>query len=104
MGTLGGYRLETPLTESRRGAIVYKAIRLTDGRAVILKVVRSDAPMTERKRLQAELEIGRKLVGPSLLRPLALETVDGQQVLVLEDFDGVFLSTLLDTPLALPLF
>jgi serine/threonine protein kinase len=73
-------------------SVIWQAIRESDGLPVTLKLAASDHPtLTQIARLRHEYEIGRGLEVPGLIRPLALETIDGAPVLVLEDFAGVVL-------------
>ncbi len=83
-----------------RVASVYRAVRLADGRPVVLKVL--DPRRCRRQhleQLQRELEIGTLLGIPAVVRPLALETHRGTPALVLEDFGGRSLDGLLGAPM-----
>ncbi len=77
-----------------------RAVRQSDGRRVILKSLdpRRCGPR-ELERLRHEHEIGSSLASPSILAPLALETLEGLPTLVLEDFAGKPLAGLLGAPL-----
>jgi predicted ATPase/signal transduction histidine kinase/tRNA A-37 threonylcarbamoyl transferase component Bud32 len=71
-------------------AAVYRAVRVADGRAVVLKVL---DPRTSRPRdvdrLRNEYELGRMLKGLAVIEPLALSSFEGLPALELEDFqDG----------------
>jgi predicted ATPase/GAF domain-containing protein/tRNA A-37 threonylcarbamoyl transferase component Bud32 len=79
---------------------VYRATRAADGRPVILKVLRRKPPRThELERLRREHEIGSSSNARAIVRPLALETVDGAPTLVLEDVGGESLERLIDGPM-----
>jgi predicted ATPase/signal transduction histidine kinase/tRNA A-37 threonylcarbamoyl transferase component Bud32 len=85
---LGSYTLKKPLQEGS-GASSYLGIRNRDGLPVVLKVLDPRSCRTQDlERMKNAFELGRALEGPSNLRPIALEIVDGMPVLVTEDFPG----------------
>ena len=86
-------------------AILYRAIRSADGRPVVLKVLdpRRSRPR-DLERLKHEYEIGALLTTPAVVKPLALDTYQGMPALVLEDFGGEPLDSLLGAPMALGRF
>jgi predicted ATPase/signal transduction histidine kinase len=87
-GTLGSYTLRQRLYEANAGA-AYRAVRVADQRPVILKVL---DPLKCRardvERLRNEYELEQALDGSAVVRPIALETLEGMPVLVMEDFGG----------------
>jgi predicted ATPase/signal transduction histidine kinase/tRNA A-37 threonylcarbamoyl transferase component Bud32 len=91
----------TQLLSRGGSATLYRAVRDTDRRPVVLKVL--DARLSRPKdveRLKHEYEIGKLVDSPAVVKPLALETYQGMPALVLEDFDGQSLDELLGTPMA----
>jgi predicted ATPase/signal transduction histidine kinase/serine/threonine protein kinase len=89
------YTIEAALHESGTTG-VYRATRVVDLKPVILKVLTRKPPRThELERLKREYEIGASSSARAVVRPLALETIDGMPTLVLEDFGGESLDRLL---------
>jgi len=82
------------------GGLLLRAVRTTDGRPAILKVLdpRRSRP-DDIDRLKHEYAIGKVLDFRSAVRPVALETYDGQPALVMEDFGGESLDRLLGAPM-----
>ncbi|HVZ73190.1 MAG TPA: ATP-binding sensor histidine kinase [Polyangia bacterium] len=79
---------------------VYRVTRVADDRSVILKTLRRKPPRAhELERLRREYEVGVGLNVRSVVRPLALESVDGVPMLVLEDFGGESLDRLSTGPM-----
>ena len=93
------YTITEPLSRGR-GTDVYRAIRSTDDCPVILKVLdpRGSRPR-DLDQLRREYEIGRFLDTPAVVRPLALVTYEGRAALVMEDFGGQSLDTILGAPM-----
>jgi predicted ATPase/signal transduction histidine kinase len=84
-----------------RRASVYRAVRATDGRRVVLKVL--DAPHLlpeDLERLKHEFELRQVLQGLPAVEPLALSMLDEFPALELEDFAGASLERLVGTPLS----
>jgi predicted ATPase/signal transduction histidine kinase/tRNA A-37 threonylcarbamoyl transferase component Bud32 len=82
------YTIQAVLYESGTTG-VYRATRVVDLKPVILKVLTRKPPRThELERLKREYEIGASSSARAVVRPLALENIDGMPTLVLEDFGG----------------
>jgi len=98
------YTITESLSHGGR-AVVYRAIRNADGCPVVLKVLdpRRRRPQ-DLEQLKLEYEIGTRLASPAVVRPLALETYQGMPALVLEDFGGEALDTLLGAPMTVERF
>jgi PAS domain S-box-containing protein len=95
MKTLPGY---TIVAEVRDGSktVVYRGYRTQDARPVILKLHKADYPdVGDLARLRHEYAITRDLELDGIVRPYALEQHGHALVLVMEDFGGVTLRTLL---------
>jgi predicted ATPase/signal transduction histidine kinase/ActR/RegA family two-component response regulator len=89
-----GYRLLAPVQESTT-TIVYRAERESDGRPVILKMLKRDAATPGAvARYRHELEILESLRIPDVVQALGLEMVQGLPMLVLEDFGAESLARL----------
>ena len=103
MSALPGYQLEENLHDSSR-SVVYRAKRLSDKLPVVLKFAREESSSSY-SRLEREYEILNDLSIGGVVRTLGLESDGKRKVLVLEDFGGVPLSSLLgDGPLELKKF
>jgi serine/threonine protein kinase len=87
------------------GASLLRAVRSSDRRPVVLKVLdpRRSRPR-DLERLKREYELGKQLDVPSVVRPLALETHEGMPALVMEDFGGESLDHFLGAPLPIERF
>jgi predicted ATPase/GAF domain-containing protein len=82
-----------------------RALRGGDRQPVILEVIDPRLCREEDlRRLRREYEAGRSLDVPAVVRPIALEPIDGMLALVLEDFGGVPLERLLGTPMPIGRF
>ncbi|HXU79990.1 MAG TPA: AAA family ATPase, partial [Polyangia bacterium] len=88
----------TETIHSSSHAVVHRATA-SDGRKVILKTVPAHYGPQEAARLKNELEIGARLEAASVVRPLGRATWQGRPALVLEDFGGVSLASLLGSPM-----
>ncbi|TKC99035.1 GAF domain-containing protein [Polyangium fumosum] len=99
MQSPSAYTITETLFEGR-GTIVLRAIRVSDGRQVILKALdpKSSRPQ-DIERLKHEQALGEALDLPTVIRPLALDTYHGQPALVLEDTAGTPLDRLLGAPM-----
>ncbi|WP_438044556.1 sensor histidine kinase [Sorangium sp. So ce128] len=93
------YAITAILHEGQKTSL-FRAIRSTDGRPVILKVLdpRRSRP-EDIERLKHEYAMGMKLSHEAIVAPLALETYEGLPALVMEDFGGESLDHLLDAPM-----
>src|SRR3990172_12266477 len=79
--------------------VVYRGVRMGDGRHVIIKALGSRWQPRDLERLKKEYELGTRLDTPFVLRPLGLESYQGAPALVLEDFEGRSLAELRGAPL-----
>lgn len=92
---VAGYRIVEELVVGR-DSVVSRAIREVDGRAVVLKTLKSEFPSRRQVApLRHEYEIARQLEIDGVLRPLALEEQGGRVSLIVEDVGGRSLKTLL---------
>ncbi|WP_437977927.1 AAA family ATPase [Sorangium sp. So ce295] len=88
MLTISGYQATDTIYESGSSR-VYRGQRIGDGRAVILKLLRSDYPsQTELTRYRHEYAVLRTLEAPGVVRALDLCRHENGLLLVLEDFGG----------------
>ncbi|MDB4980128.1 MAG: Signal transduction histidine kinase CheA [Myxococcales bacterium] len=98
------YTIQAALHESGTTG-VYRATRAVDLKSVILKVLTRKPPRThELERLKREYEIGASSNARAVVRPLALENIDGMPTLVLEDFGGESLDHVVGAPMDVPRF
>ncbi|WP_049949757.1 hypothetical protein [Sorangium cellulosum] len=85
--------------------VLYRAVRNEDERPVILKVLASKHPHPrDIARLQHEREICCELTPRAAVRCLEITTFEGAPALVVEDFGGVSLASLLGAPMRLGQF
>ena len=85
--------------------IVFRARRREDDRPVVLKVLRRNhAGPRALGRLYHEYEIAGALDAAAVVKPYAIDALDGQPALVLEDFGGRSLDQFLDGPMPLDRF
>ncbi|MDC3962072.1 AAA family ATPase [Polyangium jinanense] len=87
------------------GVAVHRGLRKSDQRPVVVKTLdpRRCRPR-DLVRLKNEYEIGRKLDIPAVVKPLALETLEGMPALVMEDTGSEPLSRLLGAPMGVERF
>ncbi|MBZ4421619.1 ATP-binding sensor histidine kinase [Myxococcus sp. RHSTA-1-4] len=96
---LQAYALGERLQAGHR-ASVHHAVRTSDGRALLLKVLEPEHSRPEDlERLRREYEVGRALAGLAVVEPLALSTFEGRPALELEDFPGAPLEKLVGAPM-----
>jgi predicted ATPase/signal transduction histidine kinase/tRNA A-37 threonylcarbamoyl transferase component Bud32 len=101
---LPGYTLRETLAPAGRTAR-YRALRNIDQRPVLLKVMDPQhSRAKDLEQLRQEYEIGQRVSSSDIVRPLALEMVQGMPALVLEDFSGRSLDDLLGEPMPLDRF
>lgn len=101
MQTPVGFTVETAIYEGVSSRI-YRATRQSDGRPVILKLLKADYPSPrEIARLRHEYEVARSLDLPSVIAAYSLEPSGAGLALVLEDFGGRSLAELLSPQLEL---
>src|SRR5690242_10781209 len=93
MGRRPHFTVRETLLRSQ-GSALYRAVRNADRKAVLLEV---GSPA-------GEYELTRELSAQSVLRPIARTAYDGLPTLVLDDFDGVALRSLIHGPMPLELF
>lgn len=85
--------------------LLYRGVRQDDGLPVVLKILRRDHESPRALgRLRHEYEVGKRLPAKVIVKPYALEALDDQVALVLEDFGGRSLDRLLDGPMPLDRF
>ncbi|MGK3983084.1 AAA family ATPase [Sorangium sp. So ce136] len=85
--------------------LVFRACRKADGRPVVLKVLRRDhSDPRAPGRLSHEFAIAGELAASSVVKPYAIEALNGQSALILEDFGGRSLDHRLDEPMPLERF
>jgi predicted ATPase/signal transduction histidine kinase/ActR/RegA family two-component response regulator len=77
------------------GTTLYRAVRRSDGRAVLLEVLNDEQYDGPRAALLAnQLELGQALKSELMLRPLGVSTFEGRRALELEDSAGTPLESL----------
>src|SRR4051812_10885591 len=83
-------------------ATLYRALRRTDGRPVVLKVLDAKHCLSaDIDRLRNEFDLGRVLEGLAGVEPLALTTFEGLPALELTSFAGAPLDQLVGVPMPL---
>jgi predicted ATPase/signal transduction histidine kinase/tRNA A-37 threonylcarbamoyl transferase component Bud32 len=98
------YRLGERL-QTGQGADVYRAVRVADGKPIVLKVL--DAKHSRPRdvdRLRHENALGATLSGLAVVTPLALTSFEGLPALELEDFRGASVDRLLTRPVPIDTF
>ncbi|HBB34966.1 MAG TPA: hypothetical protein DDZ80_19765 [Cyanobacteria bacterium UBA8803] len=94
--TLAGYQISTQIYESAN-SIVYRAIRETDRKPVILKLLKENYPTPqELTRYKQEYEITRSLNLDGIVRAYGLQKYQNTLVMFLEDFGGESLRILMN--------
>lgn len=95
--SIPGYQITEEIQAGSK-TLIYRAIRKSDQKPVILKGLASDYPsLQELARLKHEYEITRNLEINRLIKPLAIEPVHNSLMLVFEDQGGQSLKQLLTT-------
>ena len=85
--------------------LVFRARRKEDDRPVVIKVLRRDhAGPRALGRLYHEYEIAGAIDTSAVVKPFAIDALDGQPALILEDFGGRSLDQLLDGPIPIERF
>jgi predicted ATPase/signal transduction histidine kinase/CheY-like chemotaxis protein len=93
---ISGYQL-TELIHEGATTVVYRGIRLSDKKPVVVKIITVDNPtLAELSCIKQEFLIPQGLDIEGIVKPLSLETYQNYPVLVLEDFGGISLKKLLD--------
>jgi len=94
MLNLTGFDTSSPLYQSDR-TLILRGTR-SDGQQVVLKTTRSPVPTAvEVSAIRSEYSIGRRVTHPAVVRFIDLVQADHRPVLVMEDFGGEALSSLL---------
>src|SRR5947208_582240 len=93
------YTVTATLYESD-GVVLCRAIRTEDRRPVLLRVLGPRRPQArDLARLEHEHRIAGRLEGAAVARPLAVDRHEGMPALVMEDFSGRPLATLVGAPM-----
>ena len=96
MVSIGKYQILAKIYESRY-SLVYRGIRESDERSVILKILKQDYPTPqELTRYKQEYEITANLNLPGAVKALSLEDYQNTLIIVFEDFGGESLRILTD--------
>jgi serine/threonine protein kinase len=86
---VGGFRLGERL-HTGRNAVVFRAVRPTDGRRAVIKLPAADYPSQNvLDRFRSEYEILRRLDDPRIVRPIDLVQHGNSLALVLEPAPGL---------------
>ncbi|MEY4549123.1 MAG: hypothetical protein RL685_5318 [Pseudomonadota bacterium] len=84
--SLPGYEIQSTIARSEHH-VLERALRLADGRSVILKrLAQTYAALSVQRRLELEYRLLSRLNVPGVVRALELIDAGGRPVLVLEDF------------------
>jgi predicted ATPase/signal transduction histidine kinase/serine/threonine protein kinase/CheY-like chemotaxis protein len=95
MFTLPHYKILNPIYESVNSR-VYRGVREEDNQPVILKILKEDYPSPEElTRYQQEFELTQDLNIAGVVKAYAIEKYQNSFVIVLEDFGGESLKTLI---------
>ena len=85
---LTGYTITDKIDEGAR-SLIYRGLRVIDGRPVILKLLREVYPSpAEVSKLQHEYHLVKDLYLEGVVQPYSLEFMENRPVLVMEDFGG----------------
>jgi len=94
-----GYAITETLSRDENASL-YRALRRSDRRPVVLKVLGPQThQLREVERLRNEIDIAGALDQPTVLRPLMMVMHEGMPALVSEHFAGVPLERLLGRPM-----
>lgn len=86
-----GYKLLKPIHKGLK-SIVYKAKRIVDSKAVIIKTLQSDEfSYKNSSRLRREFEIGKTIENSGVIRYLECLLINSKPVIITEDFDAISL-------------
>ena len=95
MSAIPGYQVISQIYESANSQ-VYRAIREADCTSVIIKVLKQDYPtQIELTRYKQEYEITRNLNLDGVIKAYSLENYQRTRAIILEDFGGLSLKTLM---------
>src|SRR5262245_1423079 len=97
IGQRAMYQVSEVFRSSSR-AVLYRGIRVSDGKPVVIKVLAPQHRPHHFERLKNEYEIAKDLNVPTVVRPFAVETYQGRPALVMEDFGGESLDRQLGVP------
>ena len=79
-------------------SLVFRSERRSDRRLVVIKIRNTEDPTpSDLARVRREIAIGRRISGPFAIQYLALERCGAGLAIVMDDFGGVALSSLLPT-------
>ena len=100
--TLSGYEFLSVLHKGKH-TLVYRALRTTDQRPVVIKTSPQHLPLkfSDHLTFRNQFTIGHDLDHPGLVPMLSLESVDNAYALVMEDVQGISLEDILKSPLSL---
>ena len=92
---LPDYQITEQLYTGTR-TLVYRGIRTSDQKPVVIKLLRNDYPnFNELVQFRNQYTIAKNLDSPSIIKPLTLEVYGNGYALVMEDFGGISLSNYL---------
>ncbi len=92
IANLSGYQILEQLYVGLR-TLVYRGIRETDGKAVVIKLLNNAFPnFSELVQFRNQYTIAKNLNLPSIVKPLSLEAYGNTYALIMEDFGGISLS------------
>ncbi len=95
--SIPGYKISEEIQAGSKN-LIYRAIRRSDQKPVILKALASEYPsLEELARLKHEYEITRNLNIPRLIKPCAIEPIQNSLMLVFDDEGGQSLKQVLLT-------
>ncbi|HBB31776.1 MAG TPA: serine/threonine protein kinase [Cyanobacteria bacterium UBA9273] len=96
MSVIPGYQLIELIHEGVT-TLIYRGTRLSDQTSVIIKILTTENPnLDEIGYIKQEYLIGGNLDIDGVVKPLSLENYQNRPALVLEDFGGISLKTLLE--------
>ncbi len=88
---IAGYDIVEQLYEGSR-TVVYRAVRETDQRPVVIKLLREKHPsFSELAQFRNQYAIAKNLDVPGIVRPISLEPYANGYALVMEDIGGISL-------------
>lgn len=89
--SVDGYQLLKPIHKGLK-SIVYKAKRIADSKAVIIKTLQSDEfSYKNSSRLRREFEIGKTIENKGIINYLECLIIDSKPIIITEDFDAISL-------------
>lgn len=92
---ISGYNIEKQIYEGKR-ILFYRGSRISDGTPVLFKLLCEAYPApSDIARLKHEYEMNQKLTSPYIVKIHSIEYFEKTPVLIMEDFDGQSLQSLL---------